>query len=115
MPVLVEISVTPVGRESASLGDTVVETLKVAEAKGVNYQVGPMGTCMEGELDSLLVVMREMHEACFCMGYPRVITSIRIDDRRDKHLTMNYRVESVKRKLAAQAEYLRERRGRGVQ
>jgi len=108
MPVLAEISVTPVGKEDASLGDTIVETLKVAETRGVNYQVGPMGTSLEGDLETLLGVMREMHEACFKRGYPRVITTIRIDDRRDKDLTMNYRVESVKRKLAEQATHLRE-------
>ena len=108
MAVVAEISVTPVGREGASLGDTVAETLKIAEARGVNYQLGPMGTTLEGDLNLLLSVMREMHEACFRMGYPRVITTIRIDDRRDKDLTMNYRVESVKRKLAEQATHLRE-------
>jgi uncharacterized protein (TIGR00106 family) len=108
MPVLAEISVTPVGKEGASLGDTVVETLKVAEARGVNYQVGPLGTSLEGDLGTLLEVLQEMHEACFRLGYPRVITSLRIDDRRDKDLTMNYRVESVKRKLAEQATHIRE-------
>lgn len=108
MPVLAEISVTPLGKEGASLGDTVVETLKVAEAKGVNYQVGPMGTSLEGDLETLFDLLREMHEACFKLGYPRVITTIRLDDRRDKDLTMSYRVESVTRKLAEQATHLRE-------
>ena len=108
MPVLAEISVTPLGKEGASLGEAVVETLKVAEAEGVNYHVGPMGTSLEGDLETLLRVMREMHEACFRKGYPRVITTIQIDDRRDKDLTMNYRVESVKRKLAEHATHLRE-------
>jgi uncharacterized protein (TIGR00106 family) len=108
MAVLAEISVTPLGREGASLSDAIVETLKVAETRGINYQVGPMGTSLEGNLAALLEVMREMHEACFGLGYPRVITTIRIDDRRDKDLTMNYRVDSVKRKLAEQATHLRE-------
>lgn len=108
MPVLAEISVTPLGKEGASLGDAIVETLKVAEAEGVNYHLGPMGTSLEGDLETLLGVIRRMHEVCFEMGYPRVITTIRIDDRRDKDLTLNYRVESVKRKLAEQATHLSE-------
>ena len=108
MPVLLEISVTPVGKEGASLGDTVVETLRVLEAEGVQYEVGPMGTSVEGDLDTLLRIARKMHEACFKLGYPRVITSLRIDDRRDKELTLAYRVESVKRKLAEQAMHIRE-------
>jgi uncharacterized protein (TIGR00106 family) len=108
MPAILEIHVVPVGKEGASMGDTVVETVKVAEAEGVNYQLGPMGTTLEGDLDTLLRVARRMHETCFQLGYPRVITSIRIDDRRDKDLTMAYKVESVKGKLAQQATHIRE-------
>jgi uncharacterized protein (TIGR00106 family) len=108
MPALLEISVIPLGKDHASLGDTVVETLKVLEAEGVSYEVGPMGTSVEGDLDTLFRIARLMHEACFKMGYPRVITTLRLDDRRDKELSLRYRVESVKRKLAEQATHLRE-------
>ncbi len=101
MPVLLEVSVTPLGREGASLGDVVVETLKVLEAEGIRYHLGPMGTSLEGDLDTLLRVARRMHEVCFARGYPRVITTLRIDDRRDKDLGLDYKVESVKRKLPA--------------
>ena len=104
MPPLMEISVIPVGKEGASLGDTVVEVLKVAEKHGVHYELGPLGTAMEGDLDTLLQVAREMHEVCFGLGYPRVLTTIRLDDRRDKDLTMEYKVRSVKEKLAHQQE-----------
>ena len=102
MPAIMEMSVTPIGKEGASLGDTVVEVLKVAEKHGVKYEVGPLGTAMEGDLDTLLQVAREMHEVCFGLGYPRVLTTIRLDDRRDKDLTMEYKVQSVLEKLAQQ-------------
>ncbi len=108
MPALLEISVVPIGKASSSLGDTVVETLKVLEAEGVTYELGPMSTSLEGDLDTLFRIARRMHEACFKMGYPRVITTLRLDDRRDKELTLHYRVESVKRKLAEQAMHIRE-------
>ena len=61
-----------------------------------------MRTGAEGDVDSLLQVAREMHEVCFGLGYPRVLTTIRLDDRRDKDLTMEYKVRSVKEKLARQ-------------
>jgi uncharacterized protein (TIGR00106 family) len=108
MPVILEIHVAPLGKEGASLGDTVVEIVKVAEAEGINYQIGPMGTSMEGDLDTLLRVARQMHEVCFTLGYPRVITTLSIDDRRDKDLSMAYKVDSVKGKLARQATHIRE-------
>ena len=102
MPPLMEISVIPVGKEGASLGDTVVEVLKIAEKHGVQYELSPMSTTMEGNLDTLLQVARQMHEVCFGLGYPRVLTTIRLDDRRDKDITMQYKVQSVKEKLARQ-------------
>ena len=108
MPVIMEISVTPVGKESGSLGDSVVELLKVAERHGVKYELNAMSTVMEGDLEALLRVAREMHEVCFKLGYPRVQTTIRLDDRRDKDLTMKYKVESVKTKLANQGLHIGE-------
>ena len=108
MPVIMEISATPVGKESASLGDSVVELLKVAERHGVNYELNAMSTVTESDLEALLRVAREMHEACFKLGYPRVQTTIRLDDRRDRDLTMDYKVESVKSKLGNQSLHVRE-------
>ncbi len=102
MPAIMEISVIPTGKEGASLGEVVVEVLKVAEKHGLNYELNAMGTTLEGELDALLRVVREMHEVGFKLGYPRVQTIIKLDDRRDKNLNMKYKVESVKAKLAGQ-------------
>jgi uncharacterized protein (TIGR00106 family) len=108
MPPIMEISVFPTGKQGASLGDTVAEIIKIAENHGINYELTAMGTNLEGDLDTLFRIAREMHEVCFGMGYPRVLTSIKIDDRRDKDLSMKYKVESVKEKVAKQALHIRE-------
>jgi len=47
----------------------------------------------------LLQVARALHELPFQRGVKRVLTSLKIDDRRDKSLTMKGKVASVKRKL----------------
>jgi uncharacterized protein (TIGR00106 family) len=99
MPPIMEISVIPTGKEGASLGDTVVEILRVAEKRGVTWDLNAMGTTIEGDLDTLFSIAREMHEVCFTLGYPRAVTVIKLDDRRDKDLSMKYKVDSVKRKL----------------
>ncbi len=108
MPAIMEISVVPTGKEGASLGETVARVLQVAEKHGVTYELNAMGTTMEGDLDALFRVAREMHDACFGLGYPRVITTIKLDDRRDKDLNMKYKVESVKAKLAGKGVRPRE-------
>jgi uncharacterized protein (TIGR00106 family) len=99
MPAILEIHVAPVGTSSASMGDLVARTVAVAKQRGVKYRVNPMGTTLEGDLDTLFSLARAMHEAAFTAGTPRVLTSIRIDDRLDKDLTMDYKVDSVLAKL----------------
>jgi uncharacterized protein (TIGR00106 family) len=54
-----------------------------------------MGTVLEGDLDRVLAVVRQMHEHPFTKGVHRVVTTVRIDDRRDKALTMSGKVAAV--------------------
>lgn len=68
-------------------------------AEGITWQLTPMGTILEGELDQVLKAARRMHEQPFAGGVNRVVTTIRIDDRRDRVLTMNGKVQAVKTRL----------------
>jgi len=91
-----EISVVPVGTGSAGLSQYVATCLDVLQGReDVSYRLTPMGTVLEGSLDIILDVARKMHEAPFDSGVSRVVTSIRIDERRDKPITMNGKMESV--------------------
>lgn len=97
---VVEVSVVPVGTPSSSLSEYVAGCVAVLkEAGGVTYQLTPMGTIIEGELDRVMEVVRKMHEQPFEKGCGRVVTSVRIDDRRDKKLTMAGKVAAVESKL----------------
>jgi uncharacterized protein (TIGR00106 family) len=58
-----------------------------------------MSTVIEGELDVIFEIVRKMHEVPFENGAKRVITSISIDDRRDKRASMDQKINSVKEKL----------------
>ena len=100
MAVLVEVNVIPIGKEGGSLSAPLAEVLKVVRSCGVKYELSAMGTTLEGDLDALLAVARKMHEVCFTLGYPRVVTTIKIDDRRDKDMSMHSKVDSVEQKLA---------------
>jgi len=50
------------------------------EAAGVKYEVGPLETTMEGELDDLLEVVKAAHRACFVDGVDKVVTIVKIAD-----------------------------------
>nr|MDO8045412.1 MTH1187 family thiamine-binding protein [Candidatus Baldrarchaeota archaeon] len=66
----------------------------------LRFQVTPMGTGVEGDdLAEILKVILEAHEAVFKAGAQRVVTTIKIDDRRDKKETMEYKVKAVKEKM----------------
>jgi len=97
---IVQVSVVPIGTASTSLSKWVAESLRVLRNHSdLKYQLTPMGTVIEGELDELFEVAREMHETLFKDGVTRVLTRISIDDRRDKRLTLQSKVDSVMKKL----------------
>ncbi|MBM3182445.1 MAG: MTH1187 family thiamine-binding protein [Chloroflexi bacterium] len=96
--VIAELSVVPVGTGDAGLSRYVAACLDVLiRRKDVSYQLTPMGTVLEGSLDIILDVVRKMHEAPFGMGVQRVVTTIKIDERRDKLANMVGKVESVRK------------------
>ncbi len=52
--------------------------IAVVEASGVNYEVGAMGTTMEGDLDQLLGIVKDMQTALIDRGSPSIISQIRL-------------------------------------
>ena len=92
---IAEISIVPLGTGSPSVSGYIAECLKVLDASGVSHEVHGMGTILEGELETLLAVIREMHEVPFNKGAQRVVTTIRVDDRRDKAGSAKGKVASV--------------------
>ena len=97
---LAEISVVPLGTPTSSIGDWIAEAVKVAaENKNVKYEVSSMGTLIEGKTSDILTLARKMHEAAFKKGIKRVVTTVVIDDRRDKDVTMKSKVAGVKKRL----------------
>jgi uncharacterized protein (TIGR00106 family) len=99
MPIA-EITVVPSG-VGPSVSDYVVRAIRVVEKhKDVRFQLTPMGTVIEGELDSILDVIRDIHNCAFDDRVKRVLTLVKIDERRDKALTMEGKLSSVRSKLS---------------
>jgi uncharacterized protein (TIGR00106 family) len=98
---IVEVTIVPLGTGDSSVSYFVAEVHKVLEKapESLKFQMTPMSTIIEGELDDLLAVVRRMHEVPFDKGALRVSTSIKIDDRRDKKGTMEQKLQSVQEKL----------------
>lgn len=96
---IVEVTIAPMGT-GASISHYVAACHRVLEqATDLKHQLTPMATVIEGDLDRILAVIRQMHEVPFANGAVRVSTLIRIDDRRDKELTMDGKLRAVNEKL----------------
>jgi uncharacterized protein (TIGR00106 family) len=97
---IAEISVVPLGTKTPSVSQYVARAIKVLEKeKDIKYELTAMGTIMEGDLDRILAVVRKMHEGTFGKGIARVLTTVKIDDRRDKSQSVKEKVDSLKKKL----------------
>jgi uncharacterized protein (TIGR00106 family) len=97
---MIEVSIVPVGTSVPSVSQYVAGAVRILQSEpGVRYELTAMGTIIEGDLEQLLTLARRMHQSAFDAGVMRVVTTIKIDERRDKPLTMSGKVESVKRKL----------------
>jgi uncharacterized protein (TIGR00106 family) len=94
--VVAEVSIIPIGTGEAGISHYIAACLEVLEGrKDLTYRLTPMGTAIEGPLDSVFEVIRRMHEVPFSKGASRVVTHLKIDDRRDKPSTMAGKIESV--------------------
>jgi uncharacterized protein (TIGR00106 family) len=92
---IAEVSIVPIGTKSPSLSNYVADCLKVLEGSGLTYEVHGMGTIIEGDLHEIMAVILKMHEVPFSAGSLRVVTNIRIDDRRDKTSSAKGKVDAV--------------------
>ena len=97
---IAEVSIVPLGTKTPSLSKYLARAFRaLRDEKNIKYELTSMGTIIEGDLGEILRVVRNMHENAFGDEIMRVITTVKIDDRRDKTLTMRGKVESLLKEL----------------
>ena len=99
---IMEISFVPIGTPTTSLSEYLVKAIKIAEEQGFKYHIGPMGTAIEGDVDDLFELARAMHHSIFNPQVFRVMTTIKIDDRRDAH---DHGIDKKMKSLASKVRY----------
>jgi uncharacterized protein (TIGR00106 family) len=95
MPIM-EISILPLGTESASVSKHIKGALDALKGKSdIQYQVTAMGTVVEaGSVNTLLNIAKKVHKSTLA-GATRVVSTIKIDDRKDKKLSIQGKLQSV--------------------
>lgn len=96
---IVAVNMVPLGVGSSVSKYVAAAEKVIVDRPGIKRQVGPMFTTFEGDLDEIMQAIREMQEAVFAAGVDRVLTTIKIDDRRDKEATMESKLNSLNAKL----------------
>ncbi|MCF7936617.1 MAG: MTH1187 family thiamine-binding protein [Synergistales bacterium] len=97
--VIAELVVVPLGTATPSVSRYVAEVEAVLEASPLKVRLTPMGTILEGRLEDVLEAVRQVHELPFSRGALRVATTLRIDERRDRELTMEGKMQAVETKM----------------
>lgn len=97
MSVLLEFSMTPLDK-GESVGEYVARSIDVIEKSGLPYRLGPMGTCLEGEWDEVIGVVKKcfdrMKKDC-----RRVSISMKADYREGTTNRLISKIESVEKHL----------------
>lgn len=91
----VSLQVLPVVKEE-ELYPVVDKVIEYIDSCGVKYEVGPMETTMEGDLDKLLQIVKKAQEICVKEGASRVVSVVKIDYK-PEGVTMNEKTYKYKK------------------
>lgn len=96
---VVGVSVVPIGTKTPSVSSYVAECESVLKKyENLKHKLTPMATVIEGDLSTIFEAIKEMHKVPFKLGAQRVLTHIAVDERIDKKLTMEGKIEAVAKK-----------------
>ncbi len=97
MSIHVTIKVIPLG-VGPSISRYVAEAVRVLRDMGYKPLVGPADTSIEvGSLEDVGRILRRIHDTLAAMGAPRILTIVSVDDRRDKDVPLEYKIDKVGR------------------
>ncbi len=93
--IISQLSIAPVGK-GISLSKYVKIALTVLKKNNIKFKINDMGTIIETkDLQTLFMIVKQAHEAVISSGAKRVITELKIDDRRDKDVKIGTKIKSV--------------------
>jgi uncharacterized protein (TIGR00106 family) len=94
--IITQLSIAPLG-SGTSVSNYVKIVVEILKKEHVKYQTNAMATVIETkDITSLFNVIQKAHLAVVAAGAERIITEIKIDDRRDKKATMESKLKSLK-------------------
>ena len=92
---LLQLTMIPLG-SGVSVGDYVAAIQDRLQEEGAKFTLTDMATLIEGTPHELFALLSKIYETPFEEGAVRVVTTITIDDRRDKTVTLGDKIEAIK-------------------
>jgi uncharacterized protein (TIGR00106 family) len=99
---LAEFSIFPIG-SGVSLSRYVARSIELIQRSGLPYKVNAMGTVVEGDYDEVMALIKKCHMR-MRKDNERVVTIIKIDDRKGKKDRLKGKVESIQKKVGFKIE-----------
>ena len=97
--VSVDLCLVPLGI-GTSLSSYISACQVIIEKAGLDYELGPNGTAIEGEWDDVFECIKACHEEVHRLGALRIFTNLKINTRSDRHQSFREKVPSVKSVLS---------------
>ena len=93
--IISQLSIAPVGK-GTSLSKFVKIVIHTLEKNKIKFKTNDMATVIETEdLETLFNVVKDAHNAVLNSGAKRVITELKIDDRKDKNVIIGTKLNAI--------------------
>tara|TARA_Y100000389_G_C17018669_1_gene297702 strand:- start:11 stop:316 length:306 start_codon:yes stop_codon:yes gene_type:complete len=96
-----EISIYPMATRTTSVSFYIAKAIdSIKNIENIKYEINAMGTILESDsIDVINDASKRMVDTIHNLGIGRVEVIIKIDSRKDKHVKMKEKVESIKKQL----------------
>lgn len=94
---LVEMTMYPLGE--THVGKDLAEIMKTVNDSSLPYRLTPTGTCIEGEWDEVMALVKRCHQQ-MRRHSSHVVTSVTIEDEEGATNKLRENVASVEQKVA---------------
>ena len=92
---LAELNINLLGR-GTHLSQDLAEILKTVDDSGLHYCLTPLGTCVEGEWDEVMALIKKCNDQARTLS-KHVMTTVRIEDEEGATDKINENIAAVER------------------
>ena len=98
MKIIAEICIIPIGH-STSLRKEIAIAHQILRETGLPIQLHSYGTNIEGDYDTIMNSIKNIHQTLHKKGIARIHTSIKIGSRVDKEQSLEDKIQAIQNQL----------------